>query len=77
MTTTQSFSEAPEEMGETTDLTEEYLADAREYIQQNGVSGIAEFLRKKLDNCKGVKIRFGITGNSGTGKSSFINAIRG
>ncbi|CAB4036457.1 interferon-inducible GTPase 5-like, partial [Paramuricea clavata] len=54
-----------------------YLADARAYINKNGVSGIGEFLKKKLNEWKNVKIRFGITGDSGTGKSTFINAIRG
>ena len=53
------------------------MADARKYIKENGVSGIEEFLRKKLQRIKDVKIRFGITGDSGTGKSAFINAIRG
>ncbi|CAB4024357.1 interferon-inducible GTPase 5-like, partial [Paramuricea clavata] len=66
-----------EETKETTDLTKEYLADARAYINKNGVSGIGEFLKKKLNEWKNVKIRFGITGDSGTGKSTFINAIRG
>ncbi|CAB3999842.1 interferon-inducible GTPase 5-like [Paramuricea clavata] len=59
------------------DITQQYLAEARTYIKQNGVSGIEEFLRKKLEGSKDVKIRFGITGDSGTGKSTFINAIRG
>ena len=59
------------------DLTEEYLADAKAYIDKNGVSGIDEFLTKKLNKWKNVKIRFAITGDSGTGKSAFINAIRG
>jgi putative protein kinase ArgK-like GTPase of G3E family len=53
------------------------LADAREYIDKNGVSGFGEFLTNKLNAWKNVKIRFGITGSSGTGKSTFINAIRG
>ena len=61
----------------TGDLTEQYLAEARTYIKQNGVSGVEEFLKKKLEGSKDVKIRFGITGDSGTGKSAFINAIRG
>ena len=61
----------------TVDLTEQYLADARLYIRRNGVSGIEEFLRNKLKESKNVKIRFAITGDSGAGKSAFINAIRG
>ncbi len=66
-----------EHIGETTDRTGGHLADARANIQENDVSGNGEFLRKKLDQWKTVKIRFGIIGDSGTGKSSFINAIRG
>ena len=59
------------------DLTEQYLADARTYVKENGVGGIVEFLKKKLEGSKEVKIRFAITGDCGTGKSAFINAIRG
>ena len=64
-------------LDQTSDLTQQYMADARIYIKQNGVSGIQKFLREKLERTKDVKIRFGITGDSGTGKSAFINAIRG
>ncbi|CAB3980754.1 zinc finger MYM-type 3-like [Paramuricea clavata] len=61
----------------TSDITEQYMADARIYVKQKGVSRIEEFLKKKLEGSKDVKIRFAITGNSGTGKSAYINAIRG
>jgi putative ribosome biogenesis GTPase RsgA len=53
------------------------MADARMHIKQKGVGGIEEFLKEKFQGSKDVKIRFAITGNSGTGKSAFINAIRG
>jgi predicted GTPase len=53
------------------------MADARAYIKKNGVTGIEGFLRKKLEGSKLVKICFAITGNTGAGKSAFINAIRG
>ena len=59
------------------DLTEQYMADARAHIRQNGVAGIEEFLKKKIDGSKSVTIRFGIVGNCGAGKSAFINAMRG
>ncbi len=61
----------------TSDFTEQYMADARTHIRKNGVSGIEEFLKKKLEQSKNSKIRFGITGDSGAGKSAFINAVRG
>jgi putative protein kinase ArgK-like GTPase of G3E family len=53
------------------------LDDAKKHISENGVSGINELLRRKLDGWKEVTVRFGITGQGGTGKSSFINTIRG
>ena len=34
-------------------------------------------LREALIGWKDIKIKIGVTGNSGVGKSSFINAIRG
>ena len=34
-------------------------------------------MREKLEESKNVKIKFGVTGMSGAGKSSFINSIRG
>ncbi|XP_028404337.1 interferon-inducible GTPase 5-like [Dendronephthya gigantea] len=58
-------------------LTDQYMGDTRKYVKENGVSNIEEFLKTKLERSKEVKIRFGITGDSGTGKSAFINAIRG
>lgn len=54
-----------------------YADEIRQHVDQNGVSGIEEFMKNKLDSWKEVEVHIGITGDSGTGKSSFINAIRG
>ena len=53
------------------------VEDVPEYIERNGLEGIEEFFKAKLERWKDVEINIGVTGNSGVGKSSFINAIRG
>jgi predicted GTPase len=53
------------------------MEDVPTYIKKYGVSGIDNFFKAKLEEWKNVKINIGVTGNSGAGKSSFINAIRG
>ena len=59
------------------DLEEVNAEEIKEYIKRNGVSGIEEFFKMQLERWKEVEVNIGITGCSGTGKSSFINAIRG
>ena len=51
--------------------------DVPEYIKKNGLEGIEEFFKAKLERWKEVEINIGVTGDSGVGKSSFINTIRG
>ncbi|PFX28465.1 interferon-inducible GTPase 5-like [Stylophora pistillata] len=50
--------------------------DVKEYMDENGVSGLAEFFKGRMERWKKVEVNIGITGDSGAGKSSFINAIR-
>ena len=59
------------------DLEEVNQEEIKEYIKRNGVSGIEEFFKMQLERWKEVEVNIGITGCSGVGKSSFINAIRG
>ena len=61
----------------TTVVTEEYPVDASAHNKENANYDIEKILRGKFGGRKDVKIRFGVTGDSGTGKSAFINAIRG
>ena len=51
--------------------------ELQDYVKQNGVSGVDEYVSSKLHNWKNVVIHFALCGVSGAGKSSFINRIRG
>jgi predicted GTPase len=55
----------------------QYKREVENHIKQHGLQGIEKVLMAKFEEWKKVKINFGITGDSGAGKSSFINAIRG
>ncbi|CAB4027194.1 interferon-inducible GTPase 5-like [Paramuricea clavata] len=49
----------------------------RSNSQGNLQDEIKELLIARLIQWKDVEVKFGVTGDSGAGKSSFINAIRG
>ena len=51
--------------------------EIKEYVARHGVTNIDKFFKMQLERWKKVEVNIGITGDSGTGKSSFINAIRG
>ena len=51
--------------------------DVREHIEKYGLIGIEAFFKGKLEEWKDVEITMAVTGDSGVGKSSFINAIIG
>jgi predicted GTPase len=46
-------------------------------MEEHGVSESEKYIKTKLEAWRSVEINIGITGGSGVGKSSFINAIRG
>ena len=52
------------------------MAELKKEIERSGMSNIKEFLRKRLEKWREVKVDIAITGDAGSGKSSFINAIR-
>ena len=51
--------------------------EVNEYVKKNGVSGINEFFKNQLERSEKEGVNIGITGDSGAGKSSFINVFRG
>ena len=51
--------------------------DVQEHVKKNGFSGIDKFLKQRLEKWKNVTITMAVTGHSGVGKSSLINAIMG
>ena len=53
------------------------LEEVKRVFQEGGVSAAQELMRKKLESWKDVKVKIGVTGDSGVGKSRFINPIRG
>ena len=46
------------------------------YVRQNGVSGVAEYISSKPHDWENVVIHFAVCGVSVAGKSTFINRIR-
>jgi len=48
-----------------------------EYIEQNGLNRIDQYFLSRLRRWENCALTIAVTGQSGAGKSSFINAIRG
>ncbi len=53
-----------------------FMKDVKVSLQGNLQVNIKQLLEARLEQWIDVEVKFGITGNSGVGKSSFINAIR-
>ncbi|XP_053374290.1 T-cell-specific guanine nucleotide triphosphate-binding protein 2-like [Mercenaria mercenaria] len=49
---------------------------AKDFFSSKGVVGLHQYLKDELETLKNVDINLAVTGSSGTGKSSFINAVR-
>ena len=55
------------------------MEELQREIDENGVSNanIGEFVKERLQQWESVEVNIAVTGDSGAGKSSFANAIRG
>jgi len=53
------------------------IDEMKKAYEEGGVEACRRLLEKKRDELKNISLNVAVTGNSGVGKSSFINAIRG
>ena len=60
-----------------TNLSVADVNEIRVLFFESGIAGVQRMITEKLGLWKNIKINLAILGNSGAGKSSFINAIKG
>ena len=51
--------------------------ELKDYVKEHGVSKVEEYVSSRLDDWKNNVIQFAVCGVSGSGKSTFINRMRG
>ena len=54
-----------------------HCEEIKKSFDKNGIPGMKDYYQRKNEEWKNVTINIGVIGQSGVGKSSFINAIRG
>ena len=57
--------------------TDVAFSEVKDYVKKHGVEGITTFLENALEKWKEEDINIAVVGNSGSGKSTFINTVRG
>ena len=58
-------------------IIEQKLRESQNIRKEKSDAGAYDYMKARLKEWKEIKIKLAVTGNSGVGKSSFINAIRG
>ncbi|XP_067425774.1 interferon-inducible GTPase 5-like [Emydura macquarii macquarii] len=58
-------------------LSREELEALKAAFEEGNLSGVASRLQETLESLESVQLDVGITGETGSGKSSFVNALRG
>jgi interferon gamma inducible protein 47 len=58
------------------DDTEDFFERFRTYVERSGLNNIENYLQEFLNEWETISIHIAITGQSGTGKSTFINTMR-
>ena len=58
-------------------ISQSELEECKRAYEQGGVEGCRQYFKDKQDEWKTIPLNIAVIGNSGVGKSSFINAIRG
>ncbi|XP_046843658.1 uncharacterized protein LOC124437776 [Xenia sp. Carnegie-2017] len=56
---------------------EKRLEEAKFHVNKYGLIDVDDFYQTQIDSWRNMKINIAVTGYTGTGKSSFINAVRG
>ncbi|XP_053373729.1 T-cell-specific guanine nucleotide triphosphate-binding protein 2-like isoform X2 [Mercenaria mercenaria] len=59
------------------DISDKVLKELDEAYKKQGIPGITDRVKANLDDWKSVPLNIAVIGNSGVGKSSYINALLG